>query len=312
MSGNGLNSGRVRAVLSVLTVGLEAVAGCGRPAGGFDVPQPVDDRPMSAVIARVNANAAGADFPIRIGGVLATGEMPEPGGGNRRFEARGVALFHKPRNLYLRLQPTWGTLTAGSNDEAFWVWEQFQESRYYWGLHDEVDETDDLDIPLRPDHLVEVLGLGDLPTDTTGPLGPVFWVGTTRYALLFMAEDAAGQRYLTKKIAIDRLAPHLVRSVVYFAPDGHPLVIAELSDYRPIEGAAALAPHRIRFEWPARRSRVELTFSGMQRFDKPEARERFVPPHASGRDLGEVIRLGTARPTSFPSVPPEETFQETP
>jgi len=312
MRASGTNSGRVRAVPAVLAACLAAIAGCGRPTGGFEVPQPVDDRPMREVIARVNANAAGADFTIRIGGVLATGEMPEPSGGNRRFEARGVALFRKPRDLYLRLQPTWGTLTAGSNDEAFWVWEQFQESRYYWGRHEDVDETDDLDIPLRPDHLVEVLGLGDLPIDTTGPLGPVFWVGSTRYALLFMAEDDAGQRYLTKKIAIDRSPPYLVRSVVYFAPDGHPLVIAGLSDYRPIEGGTALAPHRIRFEWPARRSRVELTFSGMQRFDKPEARQRFVAPHASGRDLGEMIRLGTPQPTSFPSAVPEETFQEPP
>ena len=68
---------------------------------------------------------------------------------------------------------------------------------------------------MRPDHLLEVLGLGNLPTDTTGPRGPVFLVGAERYELNFLDRDDAGQLYHNKFITIDRRPPFLVRSIVY-------------------------------------------------------------------------------------------------
>jgi len=250
---------------------------------------------MSEVINRVNRNAAGMDFLLRAGGVTATGEYM-PGTDRKTFQFNGTLLYRRPRSLYLKLEHVGGTIEAGSNPEEFWFWEKFQTPRYSWGRHEGMGVDLDADIPLRPDLLAEVLGLGDLPANTRGPGGPALWVGPGTYELVFEDYDPTGQAYLTKTIDVDRYEPFLVRSLVYFRRDGQPLMQAKLGDYRPIEGSGVLAPRLIRIDWLPDRGWVELTFATMQRFDNPAAQRRFRSPLQQGMDVGEIRRLDRPRP----------------
>ena len=164
--------------------GLAAMwSGCAPQAPGVER-SPENRRkpePMSEVIARVNRNAAGMDFLLKGGGVTATGRF-EHNDKRESFEFHGALLYRRPKKLYLKLEHVvGGTLEAGSNEREFWLWEKLQSPRYSWGRHDMMGADFDADLPLRPDLLAEVLGLGDLPKDTKGPLAPPFFVPSDSY-----------------------------------------------------------------------------------------------------------------------------------
>ena len=120
---------------------------------------------------------------------------------------------------------------------------------------------------------------------------------------MFEDYDATGQAYLVKTIDIDRYPPFLVRSLVYFRPDGQPVMQAKLGDYRQITGSDVLAPRSIRIDWLPDRGWVELTFATMQRFDNPQAERRFRSPLQQGMDVGEIRRLDRPRLPATATMP---------
>lgn len=257
---------------------------------------------MPTVIERVNANSAGMDFLLRGGGVTATGEYLEKGK-RESFELKGTLLYRKPRNLYLQLQhAVGGKMEVGSNDQEFWVWKKIGDDRYWWGRHEEIDDNTGSQMPIRPDYLLDVLGLGELPTEQDRTGSPVFWVGPQRYELLFL-NRGGGRTWLTKTIDIDRRPPYLVREMVYFDPDGHPTLVAKLGDYREVGGSPVLAPRHIRMEWLDDGSWLDLTFNEMRRFDQPAAEKKFISPRQRGTSLGEVERVGRPKAREAATAP---------
>ncbi|HSW44132.1 MAG TPA: hypothetical protein VLM89_01005 [Phycisphaerae bacterium] len=281
-----------------------AWCGCAPQPGRVSRVGPVvgPPEPMDVVIGRVNRNAAAMDFLLKAGGVSATGEFERD---DRRasFQLHGTLLFQRPRNLYLKLEHVGGTIEAGSNEEEFWYWEKFEPSRYLWGRHEQMANGFEADIPLRPDLLAEVLGLGGLPTDTKGRDGPALWVGSDFYELVFDHLDPTDQKCLTKVIDIDRREPFLVRSLVYFGAGGLPVVQARLDDYQSIGDSGVLAPRQIRIDWLPDRGWVELSFTTMQRFDNPAARSRFRSPREQGLDIGESRRVDRPPTAASPLQP---------
>lgn len=293
--------------------GLVLIAGCGEstagPGRGLTPSPPAGPLTVDEAIARVNRNAQAMDFLLRAGGI--TAEV--------RFRQRdeviaqrlhGTMLFRKPRDLYLKLTHPLGTgargtIEAGSNDEEFWLWEKLDRRRYSWGRHDQMIQAHEADLPLRPDLLVEVLGLRPLPTEFGGPQGPVRWIGTRSHELIFLKNDPQRGLVISKTIDIARTPPYLVRSVVYFEPDGRPWMQATLDDYQPVAQTdePVLAPHRLRLKWLPDRGWLELRIGNMKRFDKPAAERLFVSPRQADRQLGDVIRVDEPAMATLPSGP---------
>jgi len=283
------------------------IAGC--PPREVLRPTLVPDAPKVTVIARVNENADAMDFLLRAGGVSAAGEFLREGH-RESFHLTGTLLYRKPMSLYLKLEHIGGSIEAGSNEREFWFWEKVDSPRYSWGMHEYMPDDADTDIPLRPDLLVEVLGFGGLPEDTTGPQGPLFWVGPQHCELIFMDRDEDDQLYITKTIDLDRNEPFLVRSVVFFRSNGRPWMQAKLSDYRKVEGGGiVMAPHKIRMDWLPDRGWLELKFDNTKRFDNAAAEKRFLSPRQLGYDLGREVRVDgprvlPRRPAPAPTTTP--------
>jgi len=260
---------------------------------------PPDDVPMEVVIARVNANSLEMDFLVRAGGVRARGQYLR-GDRSETFELNGTLLFRRPRRVYLQLSHPLGTIEAGSDGQQVW----------FLGPDEWMPRHSPDDLPFRPDRLADVLGLGLLPINTRGSLGPVMRVGPETYELLFLDRDAMGQLYITHAVHVDRAPPYLVVAVVFFAPEGHPVMKAELSDHRPITDSEVLAPRRIRMTWLPDRGWMEMTFANMKRFDRPAAEARFSPREGSvvwqtaesDDDPSVLWDLDTAEPADHPSA----------
>jgi hypothetical protein len=268
------------------------------------IPQAV---PMHTVINRINANSRAMDFLLKGGGITATGEYLH-NGRLEPFEAHGDMVFRKPRDLYLKLDHLAGSIIIGSNNDRWWVWNKI-ENRYFWSRHDDVIErSGPLETPIRPDHFVEVLGLNELPSQTAGALGPVFWVSPTRYELNFLDRDRTGQLYYTKAVDIDRRPPYLIREIVYFKPDGQTEIKAELSDYEAVSNtpnAKVLAPRQVRIKWLTNQSWLNLTFASMKRFEKELVLKLIErsPRQRGSVEGAEIIRVGR------PPLPEVKTSQ---
>jgi hypothetical protein len=271
-------------------------------------PRPVtaNDLPMEDVLANINRNSEAMDFLLRAGGVNATGKYFE-NGKSESFEFRGTLLYRKPRLLYLQLQHALGgKMEVGSNDDEFWVWKRLGEDHYWWGEYKNVDAGADVDIPIRPDHLLQVLGLQELP-DSAGEDGPLFWVGPDRYEFVFMDHDEDGRGFIARTIDVSRQPPTLIREMVYFNRDGHPKMVAHLSEYGIVEGSKVQAPHRIQIHWIEDGSWIDMKFGSMRRFDESAAAKRFISPRQQGRSLGKVERVDEpAPPPRRPAATPRE------
>lgn len=295
----------------LMTTVLICCTGCPPPR---QVLEPVvDDVPMDKVIARVNRNVSEMDFLLKASPLTATGKVRHPA--TERFESfdtNGTLYFQKPRCLLARLShPLAGSIELGSNDAEFWYWEKVDKPRYIYGMHEEAETAEAEELPLRPDYLVEILGLNELPVATSGPAGPLFEVRSERYVLTFLGRDAANRLYYTKSIFVDRRPPYLVRLILYYDGEGHKLIQATLDDYKTIEGSSVLAPHRILIEQKKTSSHVELRFVRMQRSDNRKV-EAYI--ERSPLDRGKVewewcrrvtrLRSDSSWPATFPAGEP--------
>lgn len=284
------------------------ITGCPNGDTGFGPPE--EPLPLQAVIERVNWNSGQMDFLLRGVNGSAVGQWrrgSDNSAPRTSFDMKVVLLYRKPRSLYLRMDHTLGgTIEAGSNSREFWVWERAKENRYYWGEHEWLTNNADVDLPIRPDVLLDVLGVGDLPSDTTGSQGPVLWVCENGYQLVFLNYDEQGQGYISKVMEIGRREPYLVQRIVYFHPDGRPVMQVLLSDYRPVEDSEVRAPHKIEMNSLENDNHMTLRFPSLKRFDQPDAEQLF---RLSPREKGSISprdarRIDGWRPSPRPVMPP--------
>ncbi len=256
--------------------------------GPVEEPQPAD-----VVIERVNQNSAAMAFLLKAGGVDAKGRYVEYGH-TETYDLDGTLLYRKPRDLYLELNHALGgKIEFGSNDQEFWVWKRLGKERYWWGRQASIDANQELNIPLRPTDIVDVLGLGrlDLPDRSA------FKVRDDRYEIRLTAQDAWGFTRPVRRISIDRRAPFLVREMIYYSPEGRPRVEAALSDYTPVGENGPLVPRRIHIHWPEKGSEMSLEFATLQRFrETPAVLKRFTSPVQQGRDVGRMERVDQPPP----------------
>lgn len=305
-SGRGFTARRRVVRVTVFSLLACGVAGCpdGRKPICYEEPLPI-----GAVVARVNANSNRMDFLLRAVGGSAVGKWQRSpdSSATTSFDMKAHLLYRKPRDLYLRMEHTLSArIEAGSNSSEFWVWERLNDNRYYWGEHKWLDSSREADLPVRPDVLLDVLGVGDLPAHTTGIRGPVLWVRDECYQLVFLSYDDEGQGYISKVMEIGRGEPYLVDRILYFNPDGRPIMEVLLSEYKPIDGSEVLAPRKIDMKSLENENHMTLRFPKMERSDPPSAElNPFISPMRSGNvSYRDARRIDGWRPSPRPVMPP--------
>ncbi len=274
-------------------LGLGVVAGCAPGSGMREPTGAVEpEEPVEAVIARVNENSAKLDFVLR-GVGKADGRYLRANGKLEPFHQDAKLLYRKPRDLYLELEHSLGedVMQIGSNAREFWVWKRVQEDRYWWGEHDQLDPHEYADLPIRPDQLVDLIGLGNLPTRVDPNTGPLFEVLPDRYQLTFLDSQDGGPVYPAKRVLIDRRPPYLVREVLYLTPAGRQHTIARMGNYRQVRGSEVLVPYLVRLEWPSRGEVLALDFSKIERHTGRDVSRYFTSPRQRGRNVGKQIRV---------------------
>lgn len=281
-----LSRARAGAALSCLLV----LIGCNGHRDGEMEPGPV--LPLGSAIALANANAAGLPAGLQALG-SARGHVTVDSQEKRHFDCDANLLVIPPRHLRLDLRTLGQTqVLFGSNEQVYWLHVVPQVDTYWWGRYAEIELTDIANIPIRPDMIVEALGIVGLPTDTTGSEGPFQRVEGEHQQLLFVTYDPAGQGRLYKEYWLSRRGDRRIEQIIFRDDLGREQMRSRLSDYRPLGGDGPLLPHRVDVTWPERDAHLLLRVRTWkpQPALTPEHRA-FQPPYTGEQQYKKVVDI---------------------
>jgi hypothetical protein len=257
-----------RVITGTLPVPRLLLLGAALLAGGCPPPTrptPLEPLPLRAAIDVVNTNAA-----LRSGGLKATGpvrgQIVDAEGRTHRFDLEGKLLVIPPRHLRFDVQNALGQteFLLGSNDEFFWAYVSRDDDTFRFGRYATPDDQRALELVIRPDWMIEALGLSTLPAETNGVEEVVQIIEPERQELLFISYNAEGRPLVRKEYWLSRRPPRLTERVTYRDALGSELMHAALSDYRRAAETGLLLPYRIRMDWPARDSWIEFRIGRWQ------------------------------------------------
>lgn len=227
------------------------VVGCRAPQ--LQLVQPATVLPMREAVAFVNANIAAVGGTLRASGSV-DGYFTQPEGGRRSYHLDGILFHLAPRCVRFDLKSFGDTqLLFGSNKDLYWVFNK-QQDEYVCGRHG-VPEDLPLDLPARPDQLVDALGLTLIPVDelgrSTAPRTRITQrVDHEAQQLLFLVHDEAGRVLIEKEFWIDRFPPYLIRKVVVRDGDGAVEMESTLSEYKMLGSEGPMLAHHMVADWP--------------------------------------------------------------
>lgn len=241
------------AVALVLAAGL---AGCvsHTPARSGYYAGPTD--PMDRVVADINANSAKIPSIYALLGYRA--DLVDPQRHRTiAISGDGTLLYRRPRSLLLRgKEPVAGEVFAlGSNDEQFWLKLAGDVDTAWWGNYANLGKPCCQPMPIRPDLVMEVLGIGLFDADFLRQPVPVMRFDNAADAYVFDFDVREPDRWVVQKeIWYDRKTRLPVEVRLYQA-DGRVVLAARLS--QPVRLGT---PGQPRDRWPTIASRYDLLF----------------------------------------------------
>jgi len=248
--------------------------------------------PRHEAITIVNDNAERITGTLRASGSVSGHVTVDDR--KRSFDVSGTLFFLKPRFVRFDLKSIAGTeFLVGSNTEHYWVFSKPGGEHYICRPHDPDRDPAAEGIALRPDQIVNALGL--LPI--TPPKGehliwpPVQRVVDEHQQLLFVQRDPLRGLILEKEYWLSGFDDRLVRRVIFRDAEGLVEMISDLSEYAPLdddgdaalEGRPPLLPGRIEARWPKDGAAIRFNIRKWQLYEQlgPDS-PQFVPPHELG------------------------------
>lgn len=147
----------------------------------------------------------------------------------------------------------------GSNNDTYWLTVKHDVDTMWWGNYSKTPSAKIEQMPIRPDLLIDVLGIGDLFNDLNRPPAPVMRFNNDEDAYMFVWIVKLPDRWVAQKeVWYDRetLVPRLIN---LFDENGRVLLRAYLLDHEPL--ATEGLP---RNEWPKVATRYDMVFPDSQ------------------------------------------------
>jgi hypothetical protein len=231
-----------------------------------------EPEPAQTVIDRYNANADRMPEGVQLVGPhveLEAGFLDEDGN-EQTFVGEGVLHFVKPRKFHLPLDyMSLRVAEIGSDGERYWLCFNRRETAW-WGYYKYIDRPHIREMPIRPDQLIETLGLCRLPSGKgwlQGPLCRVVLYPRPEYELSYWRLDEGMPRY-DRLYGLSRRPPYLGERLVFFDGLGQESCEATPADFRVVdvqEGAGTspgpIMPHRIWLRSPKGSAYLKMTIT---------------------------------------------------
>jgi hypothetical protein len=248
--------------------------------------------PMARVIADINQN--NAKIPTLWAELNYTADLVDPEKNSVESVAGdGRVMYARPRSLLLNGDKDIAgqVFQLGSNDEEFWVKIRADANtyRYWWGHYANLGKPGCKAIPIRPDLVLQVLGIGVYGPDFLQQPVPVMRFDNEHDAYIFDLNVRSTDQWQTVEEIWYTREKKLPTHVVLYAKDGRAQLIADLSGYIPVESAGIP-----RDRWPLMAGHYALYF--------PENKDRIT------FDFISPIQLQHVPPRGAP-IPNANTFE---
>jgi hypothetical protein len=262
--------------VSLFMIGCMGLTGSRRPAA--PVQQAYIDRTPTAheLVAYLNANAG------RLRSLDSHDLDLDVQAGKQSFGLRGTLLCQKPKNFRLQAKmPALSKTVAdfGSNDQEFWYWiEQDRPPFLYHCAYADLERGNVvLPFPLRPDWVLEALGLGaPAPVGTPeqeqarGRTLTVRMRPDKRHVDLIERTTSPQGQPVVKLTVFNNFnaegtTPQVAEYLLYDAQNQQqPLCRARVEKVHYDAASQAVVPEKMRIEWPSQQLALTLTLGEIQ------------------------------------------------
>jgi hypothetical protein len=284
----------------ISAAGLFVIGGCGAPPP----PLPPVSEPMSDVVREINAN--NEQVPTLWATHYYEASIVDENKKPHFVNGDGALLYRRP--LGMRIvgnKPVAGTVfEIGSTEEKYWFKIVPELNTMWYGDYANLGKPCVRPVPIQPNMVLEVLGLGTFNTDFTAFPAPVMRYNPDKYADVYMFDwvvpAANPSRYVVEKeIWYDRATKRPTR-VLLFDADGRTVLRATLGKHQqvPIQGQPeptwpwVATDYKLYF--PENGSKISFTLSDMVLCKNGvPCRKGIVFPGSTREDAGveRVIQL---------------------
>jgi len=224
---------RLRALLFLLAGGLSACTSAAPPvAPGYYGPT----LRLEEVVARVNENNAKIPTLWARQRFEAT-VVDRAKNKSQRIEGYGTLLYTGPNQMRLKAKNELADLfDMGSNGKQFWLWEMHDQI-FWWGDYSAAENIESAEIPVRPDTVMEILGVQPVDSSLLHPPIPTLRFNNRADAYMVDWQSPDSEHWATaKEIWYDRqtLRPE---KVLLFDERGRVALWAQLSNYVQVKVA---------------------------------------------------------------------------
>jgi hypothetical protein len=169
----------------------------------------------------------------------------------------GALLYRRPDHMLLvGTRPAVGRVfEIGTDGEVYWLKIVPEMDTMWWGKHENIGKPCVEKIPIDPTHVMEVLGVSTFNADLTKLPAPVMRYNDVQDVYMFVWVNKREDRYVAEREVWYDRATLLPTRVILFDDEGRGVLVAALSDHKPVE-----VPDVSADRWPKVATRYRLFF----------------------------------------------------
>jgi hypothetical protein len=276
---------------------LFSVIGCRETPAPKPYSGPTD--PIDKVISDINAN--NARIPTLRSHLYFEGDIVDDKGNSQPINANGIVLYRRDKDLRLQAGKvsTGDVFDMGSNGQTYWLKVPYLDT-FYWGKFANIGKPCVKKMPIRPDLILDVLGVGTIETDLLKKPFPImrFNNDARAYMLDWVAPTLDGDRYIVQKEVWYDLESKHPGLVLLYDPAGRVVLRARLSAFKPLatDGGNGAKPPMVatsfQLYFPDSGSKMSFTLSdpSLSESGLPNDHSFHMPdPQAPG--VGKTIQI---------------------
>lgn len=229
------------------------LVGCGAPTKPALYTGPTE--PIYDVLGQINANNAA--IPTLWARHYFEATVVDENKKSHFVNGEGILLYRAPGEMRLvGKKDLAGTIfELGSTSETFWLQLVPEIDTLWYGAHKNVGKPCMEAMPIRPDLVMQVLGVGTIDTDLNQPPVPVMRFNNDSDAYMLVWNAKLADRWIAQKeIWYDRVSK-LPKLVLLFDATGRVVLRAYLSKHKQIELTGASEVN-----WPSVATEYKLYF----------------------------------------------------
>lgn len=286
----------------VLAVLLGGIAGC---PPSETIRNRGDVLDIEDAVALVNSNSLALQTTLKARAGHASGYFTESNGRKRKFDLDAALLVRPPRCLRLDLSALGQSqLIFGSNNEKYWVIQPGADA-ITWGRHDQPVAPRAGDLLIRPDLIVEAIGIHPLPDLLSSGVRPIQRVEDDYQQLIFVDYDGDQRGRISKEYWLSRYEPRLVARVVFRDALGEIVMDSHIGKYVKVGEDGPFAPRQIEVNWPANDSYMLFETSGWSMLPMvDETHPGFAFPLDRGEKFRRIVDIDAALDEARHPTPP--------